>query len=53
MVYAKSRDWLTAAAFIKKAKAYRKKFDFRRSLNYKLNATMDVIMQEENKEFKR
>lgn len=53
IVYVKSRDWTSAAAYVRKAKIYKERYDFRTSLAFKLNATLELILQEENKEFKK
>ena len=53
MVYVKSRDWESALHFLKTAKSYKGKFDFRRALNFKLNAIHEYIKQEQLKERKR
>jgi hypothetical protein len=42
----KGRDWATAKDCMQKAKKYKKKYDFRRSLNFKLNASIDYIDKE-------
>ena len=49
MVYLKGRDWRSGMMQISKAKKF-KKFDFRRSLNFKLNAALELIRHEENTE---
>lgn len=51
MIFVRGRDWFTAADTLRKAKNF-KKYDFRRSLNFKLNAALDFISQEESKEYK-
>lgn len=51
MVHLKGRDWKTASHYFTKAKKF-KKFDFRRSLNFKLNNAIQYINQEEIKEAK-
>jgi tetratricopeptide (TPR) repeat protein len=52
MVYLKGRDWKSGSLQFAKAKTF-KKFDFRRSLNFKLNAAIEFINQEENSEGRR
>ena len=51
MIFVRGRDWFAAADTLRKAKNF-KKYDFRRSLNFKLNAALDFIGQEESKEYK-
>ena len=52
MVYVKGRDWKTANLQFAKSKKF-KKFDFRRSLNFKLNSAIEYTNQEEIQEIKR
>lgn len=52
MVYLKGRDWKSGASQFAKAKKF-KKFDFRRSLNFKLNSAIEYINQEEMTENKK
>jgi hypothetical protein len=52
----KGRDWEKAAGFMLKAKKFKKKYDFRRSLNFKLNASLEFMEKEgysERKKHKR
>lgn len=51
MVYIRGRDWKSGKSEFDKAKKF-KKFDFRRSLNFKLNAALEFAGQEEIKEVK-
>lgn len=51
MVYLRGRDWKSGNLQFAKAKGF-KKFDFRRSLNFKLNAAIEFINQEEGSEAK-
>lgn len=51
MAYIRGRDWKAGRIQLLKAKKF-KKFDFRRSLNFKLNAALELISQEESKEAK-
>lgn len=51
--YAKSRDWVSSTKYIRMARTYKKKYEFSNALNYKLNSAMDIVMQEENKEFNK
>ena len=51
MVYLKGRDWKAGNQQFTKAKEF-KKYDFRRSLNFKLNSVLEFVYQEELKERK-
>lgn len=51
LIYIKGRDWKLARDTLLKAKKF-KKYDFRRSLNFKLNAALGHISSEESKEHK-
>jgi len=53
MNFSKSRDWNSATKYIKEARAYKKKYEFANSLNFKLSSAMDSVIQEENKEFNK
>ena len=51
MVYLKGRDWKTGTQQLVKAKKF-KKYDFRRSLNFRLNSALQYVAQEEINESK-
>ena len=49
----KGRDWEEATEAMNKAKKFKKKYDFRRSLNFKLNASRELMQKECGSEAKR
>ena len=53
MNYSKSRDWSSASKYVKEARGFKKKFEFAHSLMFKLNSLMDLVLQEENREFNK
>lgn len=53
LVAVRSRDWLTAGAFLRKAKHFKKNYEFKKALSYKLGAALEQVAQEENKEHKK
>jgi hypothetical protein len=53
MNYSKSRDWSSASKYVKEARGFKKKFEFANSLMFKLNSLMDLVLQEENREFNK
>lgn len=53
MNYAKSRDWGSSTKFIRLARGYKKKYEFSNALSFKLKSAMDMVIQEENKEFNK
>ena len=52
MVFIKGRDWQTAAQWLVKSKAM-KKYDFRKSLTFKIEAAVEFLEKEEKKESRR
>lgn len=53
LIYMKGRDWDEASEAMNKAKKFKKKYDFRRSLNFKLNASRELMQKECGSETKR
>jgi hypothetical protein len=53
MNYSKSREWNSAVRFVKEARSFKKKYEFAHSLMFKLNSLMELVVQEENKEFNK
>ena len=52
MVYIKGRDWQAASQWMSRSKAM-KKYDFRKSLTFKIEAAVEYLEKEEKKESKR